>query len=146
MKYLKTYESYNEISSELGKLHVMLRQFIRDTVQLKEVEDIFFVLSKDMEYYMTTRSQLGVLQVSFQKDLPDSDVEKEFNEVRTLLERRRKFLEQEYGFKTQYRIRINNTDQALYNKEELRWNTIQYQGYKPNGTDIVKINIEFFIV
>jgi hypothetical protein len=146
MKYLKTYETYDELSGELGKLHVMLRQFTRDVVQLKELENIFFVLAKDTEYYMTTRNQLGVLQISFQKDLPDSDVEKEFDEVRTLLERRRKFLEQEYGFKTQYRIRINNTDQSLYNKEELKWNTIQYQGYKPNGTGTAKINIEFFIV
>lgn len=145
MRYLKTYESHEELSEELRKLQTQLRIFIKDTFHLKEMEDVFTAIT-DMDYKMTSDSKFYLLTINFRKELPDDDVEQEFDQIKATLERRRKFLEQEYGFKTQYEVSINHTKQNSYNSKELSYNILQYQGYKPNGTSNAKVEINFYIV
>lgn len=145
MRYLKTFESHEELSGELRKLQTQLRIFIKDTFQLKEMEDVFTAIT-DMDYKMTCDSKFYLLTINFRKELPDVDVEQEFDQIKATLERRRKYLQQEYGFKTQYEVLINHTKQNSYNSKELSYNILQYQGYKPNGTGNAKVEINFYIV
>lgn len=145
MRYIKTFESHEELSDELRKLHTQLRLLIKDTFQLKEMENLFTAIT-DMDYNMTCDSKFYLLTINFRKELPDGDVEQEFDQIKATLERRRKYLQQEYGFKTQYEVSINHTKQNTYNSKELSYNILQYQGYKPNGTGNAKIEINFFIV
>lgn len=145
MRYLKTYESHEELSEELRKLQTQLRILIKDTFHLKEMEDVFTAIT-NMDYKMTCDSKFYLLSINFRKELPDGDVEQEFDQIKATLERRRKFLEQEYGFKTQYEVSINRTKQNSYNSKELSYNILQYQGYKPNGTGNAKVEINFYIV
>ena len=90
MRYLKTYESHEELSEELRKLQTQLRILIKDTFHLKEMEDVFTAIT-DMDYKMTSDSKFYLLTINFRKELPDGDVEQEFDQIKATLERRRKF-------------------------------------------------------
>ncbi len=135
MKHLKTFESfddqyYNKMDGVLQGLHNALRGMIRSMTDIKQIEhELFFPLSEE-EYRITPEKSPGYLAIYCKKQLPEEDVKKEFDTIRTLLERRRQYLEKD-GFKTQYKFKINDTIQNSYNAAEYKNNIIEYKGFEP---------------
>jgi hypothetical protein len=133
MRNLETFESfddkyYNKIGGVLDELHNALRRMIRNMTDVKQIEhELFFPLAEE-GYQLIPEKGAGYLLIVCKRRIPEDDAKKEFDTIKTLLDRRRKFLEKD-GFKTQYEFKINDTIQNSYNPAEYKNNIIEWKGF-----------------
>lgn len=135
MKHLMKFEAFDEeyfkkMGNVMQDLHDALRRTIRNMTDVKEIEQELFQPLIDEEYMVHPEKSPGYLLIMCKKQLPEADAKKEFDNIKELLDRRRKFLEKD-GFKTQYEFRINDTIQNSYNAVELKNNIIEWKGFEP---------------